>query len=170
MLKTNSNIYFSFTGFCIMTDTVLGKIHMNKARFARKLDFARLNFCERTGLRPAITRHVNGTVLQTVNFIRYLRNIPIFTFYQVTTNLVHWDERVLYLEHKFLSMDEEIVYATAIAKLNVLGLNIHDVISRLNGQDTAPLPQQCDTVKSFYDCINASSSRLRHNELTIINS
>lgn len=139
---------------------------MNKARYVREMDFANLNFCERTGLRPAITEVRNGTVLQTVNLIRYLQDIPIFVFYKVSTQLVHWDERVLYLEHRFLSWDEKSVYATALCKLNVLGLDIHRVICRLSGHDTASLPQRRDPVDSFYKCITASSSRLRQSVVT----
>lgn len=62
---------------------------MNNARFMRELDFARLSFCERTGLRSSITRVINGTVLQSVNFIRYEKKIPLLSLYKISTKVIY---------------------------------------------------------------------------------
>lgn len=60
---------------------------MGNARYVRELDFARLNYCERTGIRAALMRAANGTVLQSVNLVGHKRPIPIFTIYKITTKV-----------------------------------------------------------------------------------
>lgn len=73
---------------CTTNDVDIYFKHMNNARYVRELDFARLQFCERTGLYRAIL-NVHGSLLQSTAYIRYRRSIMLFTPYKVTTKVIH---------------------------------------------------------------------------------
>lgn len=110
-------------GFCTTNDVDLFITHMNNARFLRELDFSRLDYYHRTGLYHAILSR-KGTALQGATTARYRKPMSIFTFYQVTTKLVYWDEKAIYLEHKFISVSDNFVRAIMISKQNIIGLEI----------------------------------------------
>lgn len=60
--------------------------HMNNARFVRELDFAKLDFYQRTGLHRKI-RSYGGHILIGATNIRYRRLIKLFCPYYVTTKV-----------------------------------------------------------------------------------
>lgn len=59
---------------------------MNNARFLRELDFARLDFYERTGLYNCI-RKKGGTIAMGASTIRYRRFIRLFNAYLIKSKV-----------------------------------------------------------------------------------
>eukprot|EP00750_Incisomonas_marina_P002153 INCI12113.2.p1 GENE.INCI12113.2~~INCI12113.2.p1 ORF type:complete len:185 (-),score=14.73 INCI12113.2:473-1027(-) len=96
--------------------------HMNNARYARKFEWGRQHFLQRTGLGRALTtfrmnkeeqRDGSMKVVSSkrgVHFgfgslaIRYRREVKLFTSIRVVTRLVAWDQRNLYFEQRMLTM------------------------------------------------------------------
>lgn len=60
--------------------------HMNNARFIRELDFAKMDFYQRTGLITKI-RSCGGHILLGATTIRYRKRIKLFSSYYVTTKV-----------------------------------------------------------------------------------
>jgi acyl-CoA thioesterase FadM len=84
-------------------DTLL--FHMNNCRYFREMDFARVDFYERTGLYKLILQK-KGSVFQGAATIRYRRFIRPFTRFHLTSKIVYWDDQNIYMEHRFLSLKD----------------------------------------------------------------
>lgn len=59
---------------------------MNNARFIRELDFARVDFYERTGLYKRI-RSKGGSIAMGATTIRYRRFVRLFNRYTITSRV-----------------------------------------------------------------------------------
>lgn len=71
---------FFVAGICLTNDVDTLLYHMNNARYLRELDFARVDFYERSGLYKAI-KAKGGAVVQgacTVRYRRFLRPFSVF--------------------------------------------------------------------------------------------
>lgn len=77
---------FSFVGFCIPRDVDHLLTHMNNARFLRELDFAKVDFFERTGLFRRMYKD-KGHFFVSATTIRYRRFIKLFSRYIITTRV-----------------------------------------------------------------------------------
>jgi hypothetical protein len=78
---------------CLSTDVDTLLYHMNNARYLRELDFARVDFYERTDLYRTI-RAKGGAVVQGACTIRYRRFVRPFSIYNITSK-VTWDSWVV---------------------------------------------------------------------------
>jgi acyl-CoA thioesterase FadM len=74
------------SGVCITTDVDTLLYHMNNARYLRELDFARVDFYERTGLYKKI-RQKGGAVVQGACTIRYRRFVRPFSVFKITSKV-----------------------------------------------------------------------------------
>lgn len=73
-------------GICLTTDLDTLLYHMNNARYLRELDFARVDFYERTQLYKTIISK-GGSVVQGAATIRYRRFIRPFTMFRITSRV-----------------------------------------------------------------------------------
>lgn len=73
-------------GVCLSTDVDTLLYHMNNARYLRELDFARVDFYERTRLYRTI-RAKGGAVVQGACTIRYRRFVRPFSRYTITSQV-----------------------------------------------------------------------------------
>jgi acyl-CoA thioesterase FadM len=73
-------------GVCITTDVDTLLYHMNNARYLRELDFARVDFYERSGLYRRI-REKGGAVVQGACTIRYRRFVRPFSVFKITSKV-----------------------------------------------------------------------------------
>ena len=91
--------------------SVLG--HMNNGKYLTILDICRLDLVTRSGLLRELTKRrwypVNAA--QTIQFRR-----PLYPFkkFQVTTEVVGWDEKYFFIRHR-LTADSELVALAFIA-------------------------------------------------------
>jgi len=81
------------SGVCITTDVDTLLYHMNNARYLRELDFARVDFYERTGLYKKI-RQKGGAVVQGACTIRYRRFVRPFSVFKITSKVSENDEQI----------------------------------------------------------------------------
>lgn len=155
-LGDTSTIY----GLCTTNDVDIFFRHMNNARYVRELDFARFHFYDRSGLYHEIMK-VKGHALQSASFVRYRRTIPIFTPYKVTTKLIYYTDKVMFLEQQFITLNDGFVRAVVISKQNIIGMDVPTVVNKMMGKDSEYKPVMPTELQHLTNCIEESSARLR---------
>ncbi|KAL3266032.1 hypothetical protein HHI36_010219 [Cryptolaemus montrouzieri] len=160
--KTNVEDTTEIYGIVTTADIDIFFKHMNNARYVRELDFARFHFYDRTGLYEEITK-AKAHALQTASYIRYRRTIPTFTPYKITTKIIAWDERTLYLEQQFITFDG-FVRALVLSKQGTIGLNVPEVMARLTKKDISYRPVPPQELEDWLKSIDKSSERLKKKE------
>ncbi|KAJ8974571.1 hypothetical protein NQ317_018084, partial [Molorchus minor] len=119
-----------FKGICLTTDVDGLLTHMNNARYLRELDFAKIDFNERTGLYHSIRRR-GGSIAIGATTIRYRRFIKLFTRYYVTTKIIYWDDQDIYMEHRFITYSDHFINTIVLCKVKVLNCNADQIITDL---------------------------------------
>jgi len=79
-------VWLLFAGICTTTDVDTLLYHMNNARYLRELDFARVDFYERTNLYREVCSQGSG-VVQGAATIRYRRFIKPLTIFKITSKV-----------------------------------------------------------------------------------
>lgn len=79
-------------------------MHMNNARYLNIMDYARTHLLARTRLLNHIVRSRWQPLVGAV-WITYRRSLPLFSAFEITSRLICWDERWLYLEQAFTGSD-----------------------------------------------------------------
>lgn len=147
-------------GFCFLQDVDLVMKHMNNARYLRELDFARMNYLMRSNIFSLLSK-MGATVVLGASTTRYRRPIPLFMPYKVTTKLIHWDEKNLYFDHKFLGLRDNFVHAIMITKQSMIGLKmpVGEFLSKID-KDIS-LPPMTDDLRLWLESMEYSSQKLR---------
>lgn len=91
--------------------------HLTNGRYPVWLDLARTRFFIEIGAAPLFIKQGWRSVLasQTVTFIR---EIKPFAKVEVCSQVLHWDRKYLYIEHRFMVDGKR--HATALARVAVL--------------------------------------------------
>ncbi|XP_031839806.1 protein THEM6 [Nomia melanderi] len=163
LLRKKNNSIFDVTttyGICSTQDVDLVLKHMNNARYLRELDFARFYFWDSVGLYGEISKR-GGGVVQGAMSTRYRRAIPLLTPYKITTKMIYWDEKNLYLEHQFISLTDGFIRAVGLSKQTTFGLKVPlgDVIKELEPE--AKLPEVTKELQLWMDSMEQSSQKLK---------
>jgi hypothetical protein len=87
----------------------------------RELDFARVDFYERTGLYKTI-RSFGGQIVQGAATIRYRRFIKPYSLFDITTKIIYWDAQGIYMESRFVGKDG-FIHAIAICKQRLIDVS-----------------------------------------------
>ncbi|XP_014252735.1 protein THEM6 [Cimex lectularius] len=143
-------------GFCFTQDLDLVFKHMNNARFVRDLDFARFHFYDRTGLYEEMVKRKTDA-LQAATNIRYRKVIPIFTFYRIETKMIYWEDRSVYLEHKFVTNDD-FIRAIVLSKATMKEAPVDEVMEAL---EAGPRPELTKDLDFWIKSMEASSEKLK---------
>ncbi|XP_011315264.1 protein THEM6 [Fopius arisanus] len=117
-------------GLCTMTDVDTLLYHMNNARYLRELDFARADFYERTSLYREICSQGKG-IVQGAATIRYRRYVKPFSIYMIKSKIIYWDDKSIFMEHKFITPRDDFVCAVAICRQRVLDCNAETIMAAL---------------------------------------
>lgn len=126
-------------GVCTTADIDPYLTHMNNTRIIRELDFARVDFFQRSGLFKILRKY--GTAFRIgATTVRYRKAIKLFSFFRLTTKIIYWDEKALYMEHRFLSKGNFIcaIVLSTIRFKN--GVNVETLVDEL-----LMIPENCDT-------------------------
>ncbi|XP_055608296.1 protein THEM6 [Uranotaenia lowii] len=134
------------TGLCLTNDIDTLLYHMNNARYLREIDFARVDFYERTHLYRTI-RAKGGSVVQGATTIRYRRFIRPFTRFRISSKIVYWDKQSIFMEHRFLGCQDGFVHCIALCRQRVIECSVEDVMATLL-KNTA-----CATTTSSTECL-----------------
>ncbi|XP_023166502.1 protein THEM6 [Drosophila hydei] len=120
----------SVNGLCLSNDVDTLLYHMNNARYFRELDFARVDFYERTKLYSTI-RRLGGSVFQGAATIRYRRFIRPFHRFTIESRIIYWDEQSLFMEHRFLRPADQFVHCIVICRQRVIDVPMDTVMAEL---------------------------------------
>lgn len=92
-------------------------IHLTNGRYPQWLDIARTDYFLRIGSGPLFVRYGWRSVLasQTLTFIREIKPLARVT---VESQVLHWDQKYFYMEHRFLVQGR--LHAKALARIAVL--------------------------------------------------
>ncbi|WP_413583319.1 acyl-CoA thioesterase [Bdellovibrio sp. HCB288] len=99
---------------CWPTDCdVLG--HINNGVYFSMQDLARIDYMIRMGAAPKFS--ANGWYPVVVaERMRFKKSIKPFQKFQISTRLVHWDDKYTYIEHKFLVKGEPVAWGMIRAR------------------------------------------------------
>lgn len=103
---------------------------MNNARYLREIDFARVDFYERTKLYKTIVSK-GGLVVQGATTIRYRRFIRPLSLFKITSNIIYWDDQFIYMEHRFVSPVDGFIHCVAICRQRLIGVSADEVMNCL---------------------------------------
>ncbi|XP_030766892.1 protein THEM6-like [Sitophilus oryzae] len=160
------------TGICLSTDIDYYLNHMNNARYLRELDFAKIDFYERTGLYRNIVAK-GGSLFAGATTIRYRRFIRVFSRYQISTKIIYWDNQNIYIEHKFISSDK-FINAIALCRLRLVKCDadiimkelIQDVPKNVEVETTRrDKPELPSDLEKWIESNQISSDRLRQKDI-----
>ncbi|KAK3912520.1 Protein THEM6 [Frankliniella fusca] len=144
-------------GFCTTQDVDIFWRHMNNARYVRDLDFARFHFYDRSGIYEEIMKR-KGHALQGATTVRYRRTIPIFTAYKITTKVIHWDDKAIYIEQQFITVGDGFVRAIILSKQNILDIDVLDMMKKLTGCEPGEAPEE---LTLWLQGVEVASAKLR---------
>lgn len=88
-------------GLCVLPNDLDLNGHMNNGRYLTIMDLGRMDFVLRIGLAGYVFRNKYIPVLSSVQ-MRY--RIPLLPFqkYTLTTHILCWDDKWVYMEHRFI--------------------------------------------------------------------
>lgn len=103
---------------------------MNNSRYLREIDFARVDFYERTRLYKTIVSK-GGSVVQGATTIRYRRFIRPLSLFRITSTIIYWDDQFIYMEHRFVSTVDGFIHCIAVCRQRLIGVSADEVINCL---------------------------------------
>ncbi|ODM96335.1 Protein THEM6 [Orchesella cincta] len=130
-------------------DTLL--THMNNARCLREFDFGRLDFLTRCGLvKYIICESPQKQPLYAVaHVIRYRRPLHMFMKYKIVTRAVHWDDQIMYFEHKIVTFKDNMVRCIGYSKA-IFPFRIEDFLEKYHpGTEKPELPSDLEIWMNF---------------------
>nr|XP_033337465.1 protein THEM6 [Megalopta genalis] len=147
-------------GICTFQDIDIALKHMNNARFLRELDFARFYYWDSTALYAGICKR-GGNAVQGASMTRYRKTIGIFTPFKITTKLIYWDDKNIYLEHQFISIPDGFVRAVGLSKQTTFGLkvSVDEILQEL--EPGIEKPQMTKELQLWLDTMEESSQKLK---------
>ncbi|XP_044747638.1 protein THEM6-like [Coccinella septempunctata] len=163
----------SIKGICLTSDIDTLLTHMNNARFLRELDFAKIDFLERTGLFYLIRKY-KGSICLGATTVRYRRFIKLFSFYRITSKIIYWDENGIYMEHRFIASSDNFVSAVVICKTRIVNCDVEAMMNEAllvpeNGDienAKREKPQMTLLLKKWIEHNELSSALLRNTRTT----
>ncbi|KAI4502610.1 hypothetical protein M0802_002522 [Mischocyttarus mexicanus] len=147
-------------GICTTQDVDAACSHMNNARYLRELDFARLDNLIRTNLFDRMKKL--GTIAVVGgSYTRYRKPVPFLMVFKIVTKLVHWDEKHLYYEHKFINPRNNFIHTVIFIKMSPTGVKIplSEFVKQLEPE--IDIPKITDDIKFWLESMEHSSQLLR---------
>ena len=83
-------------------------LHMNNGRYSQIMDVARIDWMRRARIFDAVIKNRWGGVLGG-SLVRFRRVLKPFQKYRVWTEVVSWDEKWFFLEHRFETLEGKLV-------------------------------------------------------------
>lgn len=142
-------------GLCLTNDIDWLLYHMNNARYLRELDFARVDFYERTDLYRTIKRK-GGSVFQGAATIRYRRFIRPYHRFHIQSRIIYWDDQSVYMEHRFVRPSDQFVHAIAICRQRIVDCSAEEVMNDLLAPKSMQLQASHNTVSSTVSLDNSA--------------
>lgn len=132
--------------------------HMNNARFLRELDFARYHWYGRTGFWTKL-RALGGSAVQASVMVRYRKQLSLGHPFRIETNVVWWDDKCIYFEHKFVTLFDGFVRAVATSRQAITGVELDKAMKQFDDGQTRP--EQPEEIRHWMNAVEISSRNLR---------
>jgi len=115
--KTHDPLRLSRHRFRVMPWDCDLNFHLTNGRYPVWLDLVRTRYLIEIGATPLFVRHGWRSVLasQTITFIREIKPLACV---EVESQVLHWDRKYLYMEHRFMVAGR--LHASAIARIAML--------------------------------------------------
>lgn len=113
---------------------------MNNARYHRELDFARVDFLIRTKIYQTIRKLKGKAFFVGAVNVRYRVPIKLFSGFKITSKLLYWDTKSIFLEQNFVGK-ANIIHARLLSKITVKDCSVGEVMDQLL------------KINSSYECI-----------------
>ncbi|KAL3266587.1 hypothetical protein HHI36_010751 [Cryptolaemus montrouzieri] len=163
-------------GICLTTDIDTLLTHMNNSRFLRELDFAKIDFFERTGLFRLLRKY-NGTIAVGATTVRYRRLIKLFQLYKIRSKIIYWDNLSIYIEHRFIASSDDFVSAIVLCRTRIKNCDVEAMMAEAlevpEGGDIEHAkrekPEKSLVLQKWIEHNEISSAMLRSTETTVAN-
>ena len=77
-------------------------LHMTNSRYLALMDLCRMDLMMAMGMSKYILKHKWKFVVNAQE-ITYIKEIPPFSRFRISTQVLAWDEKYFYVEHRFSS-------------------------------------------------------------------
>lgn len=88
-------------------------MHVNNGRYLTMMDLGRLHLMAKTGLLKPMFKHKWMPVLGSAK-VHFIKPLNIFNKFTMTTQVIYWDEKWIYLEQKIYK--KNVLCVTALFK------------------------------------------------------
>lgn len=92
-------------------------MHMNNGRYFSLLDLARIDCMIRNKTFAPLKKHKIYPVVAS-EMIRFRKSLDLFQHFEITTQLLGWDDKFFYIVHQFKRQQH--LYALALVKARML--------------------------------------------------
>lgn len=89
--------------------------HMNNSRYLSIMDFGRFHLMAQFGSLKKAYQKGWAPAVGGIK-INYIRALKLFNHYKLTTQIIYWDEKWVYLEQQFITLKDNQLMATALVK------------------------------------------------------
>ncbi len=98
-------------------------MHMNNGRFNSIMDLGRVDIMQRTGLLKILTQNKWFGVVGSIH-TRFRRPLKLFQAYELHSQIIYWDEKWTWIEHKMYSNGKLISSALVQTLIRKKGANV----------------------------------------------
>lgn len=107
----------SIITFLVLPTDIDVLMHMNNGRYFSLLDLARINLMIRNNVFSNLKKQGIYPVVAS-EMIRFKKSLNLFQRFQITTQIIGWDETFFYIAHQFKVKNE--LYALCLVKVRML--------------------------------------------------
>jgi len=119
-------------------------MHMNNGRFNSIMDLGRVDIMQRTGLLKLVYSKGWFGVVGTIH-THFRRPLKLFQAYELHSQIIYWDEKWTWIEHKMFSKDKLICHALVQTLIRGKGENIPNAqLQKLMGHNISSPPITAD--------------------------
>ncbi|GAA0594778.1 thioesterase family protein [Caenispirillum bisanense] len=124
-------------------------VHMNNARYLSLMDLGRTDLIIRTGLHKVMLREKWQAVIGGTT-VRFRRPLGPFQRCRLTTRLLCWDDRWIYLEQQILTADGQLACAALVKAVFIRqGSRVSPAETVASAGITTPSPEAPDWVAAW---------------------
>lgn len=135
--------------------------HMNNGVYFSLQDLARVDYMYRNQSSPTIKAN-NWYPVVTAETLQFKKSLKLFQRFQIETEFLGWDDKNLFLEHRFMSNGEIIAQGFVQARfLKMAGGSVtpDELLQALNKTDSQP--QLKPSLRLWLDSVKATGEELR---------
>lgn len=113
----------SILNFYVLPSDLDINMHMNNGRFNSIMDLGRVDIMQRTGLLTLLRRKKWFGVVGSIH-TRFRRPLKLFQAYELHSQIIYWDDKWTWIEHKMYSHNKLISSALVQTLIRKKGANV----------------------------------------------